>query len=63
MAYLFQLNRHCLHDPQKKVGGLLTVVVQGELVENPPAWLLPDVLVNDVSAQLVQTNGVCERFT
>ena len=41
---------------------ILTVVVQGELVEHPAAGLLPDVLVNGVPSQLVQANRVRERL-
>ena len=39
---------------------ILTVVVQGELVEHPAAGLLPDVLVHGVPPQLVQAHRVCE---
>ena len=41
---------------------ILTVIVQGELVEHPAAGLLPDILVNGVSPQLVQAHRVRERF-
>ena len=39
---------------------ILTVVVQGELVEHPAAGLLPDVLVHGVPPQLVQAHRVRE---
>ena len=41
---------------------LCTVVIQDDLVEVPPAGFPPDVFLDDVSPQLVQVDGVGERF-
>ena len=42
------------------LSAMLTVVVQGELVEHPAAGLLPDVLVHGVPPQLVQAHRIRE---
>ena len=37
-------------------------MIQDDLVEVPPTGLPPDVFLDDVSSQLVQVDGVGERF-
>ena len=41
----------------------LTCAVETNLVEVPPAGLVADVLVHQIRTQLIQANGVGERFT
>ena len=41
---------------------LCTVVIQDDLVEIPPTGLPSDVFLYHVSSQLVQVDGVGERF-
>ena len=41
---------------------MLTVEIQGELVEHAAAGLLADVVVHRLAAQLVEAHGVGERL-
>ena len=47
---------------QSRLWGVLTIEIQGQLIEHAATRLLPNILVNKVTTKLIKTSSVGEGF-